>query len=149
MRRARLLSQSLACLLLAAPLLAQEPADRWQQGVRSAMLKADSLAHRRGYAPTDVRLSGSLFIDEAESRTLPLDRAGSYLVVGVCDEDCSVLNLVLSNPKGDEVSSYREAGNAPFVEATATAAGEYRLRVIMLGCRRAPCRYGVAVFRKS
>jgi hypothetical protein len=132
---------------LVAPLRGQRP-DRWNEAVLKALQRADSLAVRRGYQPTPVRLTGSLFIDEAEGRDLPIGQAGNYLIVGTCDEDCRVLNLVLSNPNGDEIAVDRGERNSPLIETASTRSGTYRLKVIMLGCRRAPCRYGVALYRK-
>lgn len=133
-------------LLASQPLAAQ---DRWERQIDSSLVRADAMARSRGYVPTGQRLTGSLFLDESVLRPLTLVAGGSYLVVGVCDADCGILNLVLRNPNGDEIATYREDGNAPFLQATVTRGGEYRVKVILRGCRRAPCRYGVALYRSS
>lgn len=144
----RILIHLLVGLALPAIASAQGPSDRWQASVKAALARADTLASQRGYTATRIQLTGTLFIEEGESRILSLPGGETYLIVAVCDEDCRALNLVLSNPNGDQIASYREEGNAPFVEAPNARGGEYQLRVIMRNCRRAPCRYGIAVYEK-
>lgn len=136
----------LGLLLLAAPLEAQS--DRWQRQIDSAMMRASAMATSRGYAGASQRLTGSLFIDETELRSISLVPNGDYLIVGVCDGDCRSLNLVLRNPNGDEIAYDRQDGNAPFVTTTKARGGVYQVKVIMRGCRRAPCRYGLAVYQR-
>ncbi|HWA16881.1 MAG TPA: hypothetical protein VG817_10635 [Gemmatimonadales bacterium] len=135
-------------LLLAGPPL-QAQGDRWQRQIDAALVRATTMATGRGYLSTGQRLTGALFLDESEYRTFTLAPGKDYLLVAVCDADCRILNLVLSNPNGDEIAYDRQEGNAPFVQATAARGGEYRLKVIMRGCRRSPCRYGVALYRNS
>lgn len=134
-------------LLVGQPLQAQ--GDRWQRQIDSAMVRANAMAASRGYTGTGQRLIGSLFLDESERRAITLAPNGEYLVVGVCDGDCRILNLVLSNPNGDEIAYDRQDGNAPFVTTSKARGGVYQVKVIMRGCRRAPCRYGVAVYGRK
>ncbi len=139
-----------ALLLLAtAPLSAQAQADRWDGQVRAAFVRAHRLAATRGFAPTGIELVGTLFTDESEPREVELPAGASYLALAVCDVDCGRLNLVLVDPKGDEIASDRGLGNAPMVEAPTVRGGRYRIRVIMGSCRVSPCRYGVLVYRKE
>lgn len=138
---------ALLMMLGAVPLAAQ--GDRWQRQIDSALTRAIGLATRRGFVQAGSQLTGALFLEESEHRTIPLAAGGNYLMVAVCDADCRTLNLVLSNPHGDEIAYDRQEGNVPLVETTGARGGDYRLKVIMRECLVSPCRYGVMVFRKS
>lgn len=148
-RSGLVLLAGIALLWPASTALAQTGGDRWQRDVARSMVRARGLAAERGYQPTGTELIGALFIDESESRTLSLAPGGHYLIIGVCDEDCRTLNLVLSNPNGDEIAVDRGEKNAPMVEAVAARGGIFRAKVIMGGCRVAPCRYGLAVYQRK
>jgi hypothetical protein len=136
----------LAMLVLAGsvPLAAQ--GDPWQRQVDSALGRARVLAADRGFTSGGAQLTGELGADESERRTVALDANADYLILAVCDGDCRTLNLVLSNPNGDDVAVDRQAGNVPLLQWHPARRGEYQVRVIMRGCRVSPCRYGVAVF---
>lgn len=134
---------------MATSALAQaRPTDPWDGQVQASLAKAGELARTRGYVPTGIELVGALFADESEAGSLTL-ATGAYLILGVCDEDCRTLNLVLADPKGDELAVDRGEGNAPMVAAPSARGGRYRLRIIMGACRVSPCRYGIVVYRRA
>lgn len=136
----------LLCLFLGGPLQAQ---DIWRQQVDSSLRRASTMAATRGYVATGQWVTGELFAEEQVRREVSLTAGGSYMLVGVCDADCRALGLSLATPNGDDLAADPHGGNVPLIEAIATRSGAYQLRVRMGGCRVSPCRYGVAVFRKS
>jgi len=85
---------------------------------------------------------------EAASFTLTLRAGASYVLTGVCDEDCEQLDLVLHSGIGYEVAAARASGSTPIAQATPRETMPYRVHVMMAQCRKNPCWYGVAVFRK-
>lgn len=135
----------LLLLVLGGPLQAQ---DVWQQQVQTSLSRATAMAEKRGFAPTGQWVTGTLFADETERRTVTLAAGTSYMLVGVCDVDCRLLGLSLATPNGDDLVTDAHGSNAPLIEASAQRGGEYRLKVMMGGCRVSPCRYGVAVFKR-
>jgi hypothetical protein len=137
----------LACLLaaIAAPLAAQ--GDRWEQQVARALERASESLGVRGYRAVGSPAGGMLFVDESTRFEISVSSAAEYLLVGVCDDDCRGLSLVISNPTGYEVDAARGPGNAPMVRVgPPVLAGTYRVTLTMTGCRVSPCRYGVGTY---
>lgn len=139
----------LALLLImpwvAAPLAAQ--GDRWAQQVARGLDRTSQSLQARGYRAAGAPATGTLFVDESERLEIPVSGTAEYLLVGTCDDDCSRLSLVISNPTGYEVDAARGPGNAPIVKIDPPMLpGMYRVTVTMAGCRVSPCRYGVATY---
>ena len=69
-----------------------------------------------------------------------------YQLIWVCDEDCTDLDLQIFD-SGDALLGYAtDTDDLSILSLTPRSSGRYRLRVTMLGCRAAPCRYGIAMF---
>lgn len=137
------------CLILTAvgPLAAQ--GDRWERQVEQGLTRSTRLLGERGYSPAGWQIRGLLNTEESERFDVPIAATEEYVVVGTCDDDCTGLHLVVSNPTGYEIDAARGKGNAPIVRITPPAlSGNYRVTVTMAACRVSPCRYGVAVYRR-
>ena len=87
----------------------------------------------------------SLNDDATESVSVPLDAGTSYKIVGVCDEDCSDLDLTLfagSTKLDEDVLD----DDVPILDAKPSSSGTYRISVTMAACKSSPCRYGIAIY---
>lgn len=138
-------------LLLGAALVAPTTGhaqSRWERQVRDQIKRAGRILEDRGYEMSHDIYTGSLSDDENESLTLNLRRGNQYAIVGVCDEDCSDIDLRLFDEDGDEVDSDVETDDNPVVQVSPRDSGKYRIKVIMADCRTSPCFYGVGVFSK-
>ncbi len=80
--------------------------------------------------------------------TLNLDR--NYRLVGVCDQQCSNLNMKLYNNSGALVYEDTSNDDLPLVDASPRVSGSYTLKVTMADCSNATygCYYGVTLLRK-
>jgi hypothetical protein len=76
-----------------------------------------------------------------------LDADVSYLFAGVCDEDCSDLDLRLYDETGTLVDADVESDDGPKVRVTPKHSATFRLRVTMARCTDSPCYFGVAVYK--
>ena len=98
-------------------------------------------------------MTHSIYLSElgnASSETVTVDLEGgvNYLILGVCDEDCSDLDLELfqgTTPISEDLA----ADDYPVVTVEPTTSRTYRLRVTMAACSTAPCRFGVAVYERE
>ena len=79
------------------------------------------------------------------SITLPAGTA--VALTGVCDDDCTALDLSLST-NGYDIDAARGGGNAPIVRVTPAAPTTYTVTVHMATCRVNPCWFAVAAFRQ-
>ena len=71
-----------------------------------------------------------------------------YMIMGVCDADCDDLDLTLTDPDGNEITSDALNDAYPVLLFTAPASGAHILWVTMYDCSVSPCSFGYKTFRK-
>ncbi len=121
--------------------------NRWEGQVRDQLQRTlTSLGVAGAERPAAVR-TGVLNAEESEWFAVTLSAGVSYAIVGVCDNDCSSLQLVLATPDRHELAIDRQSENFPVVRFTPTETRVFRVKVVMEACRVSPCWYGVAVTR--
>lgn len=122
--------------------------DRWEGVVRRQLDEAGKVATDKGYAMSHEIFMGRLDDDASESLNIPLDGGTKYILVGVCDQDCSDVDLTIYDPDGNEVDSDLLTDDKPVLELDPRSNGRYRVKVSMVACTANPCRYGVGVWAK-
>lgn len=132
-----------AVLATAAPAAAQPGIDAT---VRMQLDSAVSMFRGQGFAQQGDYRSGALADGGSDVVRLELRGGHSYMIVGVCDTDCSDLDFKLVDAAGEEVDSDYELDDVPMVAAAVAGNGTYTLTVSMAACSVEPCGYGVAVF---
>jgi hypothetical protein len=103
----------------------------------------------RGYEQTHETQIGSLHDNENDSFTLTLHAGKKYALIGVCDNDCKDLDLVLYDADGNQVDADLQKDDYPLVQVTPTETQRYRVKVIMADCQTSPCWYGIGVYGKD
>lgn len=98
---------------------------------------------------TTLQMDGRMSLAEGATgaTSIRLDSAGKYVVIGVCDEDCSNFDLSVRSESGADMGSDVLEDDAPVVTFEAEAGALYEITGSMVACRRAPCLTGVAVYR--
>ena len=122
---------------------AQAQSNQWRGQVEGYLKRASQTLSDRGYDQTHDTQIGSLRDDENESFSLTLRSGTSYALVGVCDNDCSDLDLVLYDADGDQVDSDVQTDDVPIVQVTPRETMRYRVKVLMPTCKTNPCWYGI------
>lgn len=79
---------------------------------------------------------------------IDLEHGVEYMIMGVCDQDCEDLDLILTDPDGTEWASDALNDAYPVLVFTSPATGAYILWVTMYNCSVSPCSFGYKVFRK-
>lgn len=87
-------------------------------------------------------------IDDGDTYEIPysFDR-GEYMVIGVCDIDCSDLDLSVYGPESDIVAIDVELDDRPVVGFDVNRPGTYDVQVYMASCSREPCGFVVQSFQ--
>jgi hypothetical protein len=137
---------ALVGVALFAPTSAQAQESRWARQVSGQLTQFSDVLSDKGYRLTQEIKSGSLGDDQSDSFLLELVEGRSYALLGVCDEDCTDLDLRLFDDDGNEVDADVEADDYPVVEVRPRRTAQFRVRVIMTTCSTSPCFYGVGVF---
>jgi len=130
----------LAIAAMPAPLLGQ----RWEQQVQGRLARAIDVLPTSSRLPV-VKRSGMLNTDEGASFQTTLVQRVSYVIIAVCDDDCSRLQLTLLSPSGSDIAKERNSESLPTLRFTSDTTTGYGIRIVMEGCRWNPCWYAVAV----
>lgn len=120
----------------------------YQQQIRAQLANATTAVREQGYSPDREVITGSLNDDATEAMRLNLQGGTRYAIVGVCDEDCSDVDLRIWGPDGTKIDEDIETDDTPVLEFVAPVTGQYRLSVEMPTCRTNPCYWGVQVFSR-
>ena len=140
------IASAVAALLALAPIDTQQQ-DRWEQQVRRQLDRAaDLLSQDHDYTLYREPTLGSLRANASESQTVTLTGGRRYMIIGVCDNDCTDIDLRLYDEAGDLIASDLEEDDTPIVQVSPTSTARYRIRATMATCSVEPCRYGVGVY---
>ncbi len=134
-------------LLAAAALLVSTTAEA-QADIRTQLDSMMVMMRGQGFVPVDDAVTGTLAESEDEEFEIDLEAGVTYMIVGVCDGDCSDLDLVLSDDDGEEMEADREMDDVPMLALQNTRNVEAVLTVQMATCSTAQCSYGVRIFEK-
>jgi hypothetical protein len=130
----------------ASPVSAQSD---WRLHVQQQLQERGQGLRQQGFALMPEIPVGSLSEGEQKVLSFGLDGGGDYAFLGMCDSDCSDLDLRLDTVDGQEVDSDYQIDNTPavYVENLGRS-GTYLLTIGMAACVSGSCRYGVGVFRR-
>jgi len=140
----RPIAPALLALTLGCALASQAAAQAsFQQQIRTALRTAAGSA--QGMRTEGEPLMGVLNGRATETKVVELQAGVHYVIVGVCDESCTDLNLRIVGPGRAGVAEDAQPNNTPTLDFTTPAAGRYRLAVEMTTCAANPCAWGVQV----
>lgn len=141
----RLLLTGAMLMTMTAVASAQE---RYVRAVRLQLNAFRTVLEERGYDKTHEYKIDSLGNRRSDSFTLSLQKGMRYVLVSVCDQDCSDIDVKVFDENNNEVGRDTEEDDKPIVEVTPRWTGQFRIRIEMFNCNRNPCYYGIGVFGK-
>ena len=122
--------------------------DQFLQQVRQQLDAVAEALVKQGYTLTTQVHSGELNQGRERQVSVQLRGGVAYQIVGVCDQDCKDLDMVLADASNREVGRDTGPDDVPVVEITPARDGAYGARVVMVSCGKEPCRYGVGVYAR-
>lgn len=143
------LSFALTLSLVAAPGSAQS----YRQILQTQVDAVDGSLRDRGFRPDPNAFPSDLiagFLDEGGTvgLELTLQSGASYVVVGVCDADCSDLDLAVTDASGNMLAEDELTDDVPVLEFNGPPGGVAMLLVTMYDCSVAPCGFAYKVYRR-
>jgi hypothetical protein len=136
-----------SAMMMCAALLVPAVVSGQASVVATQLEAASEMFAAEGFSQEGTTRTGALAVNESQRVVVNLVGGREYVIVGVCDGDCTDLDLVLYHGAEDEVISEDfEPDDVPMVTASPTESGRYHVEVLMAGCSVAPCGFGVAVF---
>lgn len=83
-----------------------------------------------------------------ESWTFTLVKGKEYIVTGACDNDCTNVDLTLTDPDDKVVAEDTKDDDTPVLVLRADRDGTYTIAVSIKACKESPCYYGFGLFTK-
>lgn len=133
-----LAATALTTVLLAGPAAAQSA-----RGAAIVAEQLDAATSQMGLT-AGARVTGRLAGDRSQMVNIQAP-GGTTWFIGVCDDACRDLDLIVRDASGREVGRDEAVDDVPVV-AVATTAGTYTVEVSMVDCT-GECHWGVGVFR--
>jgi hypothetical protein len=119
-------------------------AESFMDIVMHQLLSKSAIAATGGYS-TRGYLAGMLEPGATADWPLRVSAGQRMVVAGVCDADCTDVDLYVYDEAGVLVDQDVLDDDVPVVSFVAAGGGIYTVRVEMVICDEAPCGYGVAV----
>lgn len=138
------LALACAALFCAAPAGAQQG----QALVRVLLDSATTLVESEDFQAVQNPVYGSLEEGEDEEFEMRVRAGQTYIFLGVCDENCSDLDIIVTDEDGDELESDVELDDTPMVMLQATQTMKIAVKVSMPTCRN-DCHYGLGVYTRN
>lgn len=136
---------AVAALAVATPVMA-EPLQL--DVIAEQLAEADRIVEQqKGAYSIETTLRGSLDDGEERFDTVRLSAGGDYVVIGLCDNDCSDFDLVVNDADGNEVGSDYLKDDVPMVNLSDAQGGIYQIQSLMADCSIDPCATAVRVYR--
>lgn len=107
--------------------------------------KTTEIYKNKGFSPTGWSNQGELAQGGEKRFSLTLAGGNEFQVIGLCDNSCGDINLVLTRFSGEQESSDVADDDVPIVKTG--RAGMYSVTVTMVKCS-GMCRYTLLGFSK-
>ena len=120
-------------------------ADQYDSQVRVQMFATAMGAVADGFTLRVPLQIGGLRQGDYTTYTLTMDGSVRYRLVANCDNDCSDIDISVTEPDGREIAWDRRNGDLAVVDVSGHP-GPHTVRVSMASCRLGPCRFGLGVF---
>lgn len=134
-------------LLVSAVTAAGASQTRWEEQVEDQL---DAVLARIGsdFDAVSEILIGELEPGDTDGFEVDLVRGVEYLIVGVCDADCSDIDLAVYDEDDDLVDADTESDDAPVIQFEAYANTTVWVEVSMAGCYADTCAHGVQAYAR-
>lgn len=136
----------------ASPAEATTPADadanQWVaqvQGQLDAFRRDQVPAGYASWVPPQLDQLGARQMHTAQ---IPVQPGMSFLIIAVCDADCSDLDLVLTDARGNLITADQKEDDYPMVAYQGTSPEPLSLQVQMITCAAETCVYGYEIYAK-
>ena len=119
-----------------------------QQAISLQLQQAQGVLAQQGYQQVGQPFTGGLQPGEAWNIPAQMHTGYEYQVVGVCDRDCSDLDLRLFDGNGGLIIEDTSVNSQANVGVIPTSSGAFTIQVHMYACTVAPCYYAVALYAR-
>lgn len=140
-------------LCMSAVAVSNVHAQSYRQILQTQIDAVDGSLADRGFRPDPSAfpsdfIAGFLYEGATVGLELAVQAGRAYVVVGVCDADCSDLDLGITDASGNVLVEDELTDDVPVIEFTGPAGGVAMLLVTMYDCSVEPCGFAYKVYRR-
>lgn len=125
-----------------------EGMEAWERVVVDQLLTVAQRLRSEAFVSTDDTHFGTLTTDSLDHVQVALP-VGHYRAVAVCDQDCSDIDLQVSDDDGTVLDTDILDDDVPIVDFTATTPARFHFAVQVVQCSTPTCFYGLQIFRRE
>lgn len=150
---ARRFLQAFVAVALAAMTFAGAPASAQVPGPYAAQLaqqlaRGETALRDQGFSRVAGPFAGGLAARGERRVPITLRAGQDYRIFGVCDADCTDLDLRLLEGGATPISEDIASDDVPVLSVRPRVTGQYVIQVLMPGCASAPCYFAVNVYAR-
>ncbi len=139
---------TVAALVLAGSLIAPIHADEYEDQIKALLVFVAMAAEEEGYEVALEPYMDVLDDSAHDGLSLTLEGGTEYKIIGVCDSDCSDIDMHLQDGDGNLVARDQSDDDVPIVDVSPGQTASYQLIVVMHECSAEPCHYGVVALKR-
>jgi hypothetical protein len=119
-----------------------------QQIIVAQLQQAQAALAQQGFQQVGQPFSGGLQPGQSWDLPTQMNAGYEYRIVGVCDRDCSDLDIRLFDGNGGLIIEDTSTSSQPNVGVIPSASGTFNIQVNMYACTVAPCYYAIALYAR-
>ena len=130
------------------PAVTQPPVgdQNWQQTLATQLQQANTILGQQGFQQVGQPFSSSLSPGQSQDLPAEMSVGYEYQIVGVCDADCTDLDIRVYGGNGGLIAEDTSANNQPNVGVLPSTSGTFSIQVAMYACTVAPCFFAVQLY---
>lgn len=131
---------------------AQQPARQgpdYGAQIRARLSQAEQAFTAQGFARVGEPTIGQLRQGQSYNVPATLEAGAEYRIIGVCDNDCGDLDLVLYDQSSNVISQDNLVDAVPVVAVTPSWTGPFTVQAGMHQCTVEPCYYALALYARA
>ncbi len=118
----------------------------YQQQILDRLGQVEQAFVAQGFQQIAAPVSGQLPQGQFASVPVNLQAGGDYRIIGVCDNDCSDLDLVLYDENNNVISQDNLTDATPIVSVAPQWTGAFTVNAVMHNCTVQPCYYALVLY---
>ncbi|MCX7356889.1 MAG: toll/interleukin-1 receptor domain-containing protein [Alphaproteobacteria bacterium] len=119
-----------------------------QQIIVAQLQQAQASLAQQGFQQVGQPFSGGLQPGQTWDLPTQMNVGYEYQIVGVCDRDCSDLDIRLFDGNGGLIIEDTSTSSQPNVGVIPSTSGTFNIQVNMYACTVAPCYYAIALYAR-
>lgn len=118
----------------------------YQQQILDRLGQVEQAFAAQGFQQIAAPVSGQLPQGQFASVPVNLQVGGDYRIIGVCDNDCGDLDLVLYDENNNVISQDNLTDATPIVSVAPQWTGAFTVNAVMHNCTVQPCYYALVLY---